>query len=159
MQRTTDISDTLHPNVQYVNPIYKIYGSRLNFSGEIQTIKCFEDNSLVRDALDSNGKNKILVVDAGGSKRCAMLGDQLVTKAIKNGWEGILMYGLIRDSDIIDEMSIGIRALGTHPLKSIKKNIGEKNIIVNFSGVTFTPGEYLYADKDGIIIIKEKISE
>jgi regulator of ribonuclease activity A len=154
---TADISDKLHPEVQYVEPIYHTYGALTNFSGQIETLKCFEDNSLVGEVLDTHGKNKVLVVDAGGSKRCAMLGDQLATKAISNHWAGVVIYGLIRDAEIINSMPIGIRALGVHPLKSVKKNIGEKHIKVSFSGVDFMPGAYLYADQDGIIVIKEEI--
>lgn len=118
---TADISDKLHPEVQYVEPIYNTYGALTSFSGQVETVKCFEDNSLVREILGTNGENKVLVVDAGGSKHCAILGDQLATKAINNHWEGVVIYGLIRDAEVISSMPIGIRALGTHPLKSVKK--------------------------------------
>ncbi|MBT7127307.1 MAG: ribonuclease E activity regulator RraA, partial [Candidatus Thioglobus sp.] len=124
----------------------------------IHTIKCFEDNSLVREVLDTNGQGRVLVVDAGGSKRCAMLGDQLAAKAVKNNWSGVIIYGLIRDSEMINEMPIGVRALGTHPLKSIKKGLGEVGLTLCFSGVNFIPGDYLYADQDGIIVVKELVS-
>ena len=159
MNKTTcDISDQLHPDVQYLEPVYKSYGGKTSFSGRIVTVKCYEDNSLVEEALKSNGKNSILVVDAGGSMNCAMLGDKRATDAIKNEWEGILVHGLIRDSATIKGMEIGILALGVCPLKSIKNGVGDSNLIVNFSGITFTPGEYLYADEDGVIVIKEKAS-
>ena len=157
-ETTCDISDQLHPDVQYLEPVYKSYGGKTSFSGRIVTVKCYEDNSLVEEALKSNGKNSILVVDAGGSMNCAMLGDKRATDAIKNEWEGILVYGLIRDSATIKGMKIGILALGVCPLKSIKNGVGDSNLIVNFSGITFTPGEYLYADEDGVIVIKEKAS-
>ena len=157
-ERTCDISDKLHPDVQYLEPVYKSYGGKTSFSGRIVTVKCYEDNSLVEEALKSNGKNSILVVDAGGSMNCAMLGDKRATDAIKNEWEGILVHGLIRDSATIKGMKIGILALGVCPLKSIKNGVGDSNLIVNFSGITFTPGEYLYADEDGVIVIKEKAS-
>ena len=159
MNKTTcDISDQLHPDVQYLEPVYKSYGGKTSFSGRIVTVKCYEDNSLVEEALKSNGKNSILVVDAGGSMNCAMLGDKRAADAIKNEWEGILVHGLIRDSATIKGMEIGILALGVCPLKSIKNGVGDSNLIVNFSGITFTPGEYLYADEDGVIVIKEKAS-
>ena len=159
MNKTTcDISDQLHPDVQYLAPVYKSYGGKTSFSGRIVTVKCYEDNSLVEEALKSNGKNSILVVDAGGSMNCAMLGDKRATDAIKNEWEGILVHGLIRDSATIKGMKIGILALGVCPLKSIKNGVGNSNLIVNFSGITFTPGEYLYADEDGVIVVKEKAS-
>ena len=157
-ETTSDISDKLHPHVQYLDPVYKSYGAKTSFSGRIVTVKCYEDYSFVEEALKSNGKNSILVVDAGGSMNCAMLGDKRATDAIKNEWEGILVHGLIRDSATIKGMKIGILALGVCPLKSIKNGVGDSNLIVNFSGITFTPGEYLYADEDGVIVIKEKAS-
>ena len=100
-ETTCDISDQLHPDVQYLEPVYKSYGGKTSFSGRIVTVKCYEDNSLVEEALKSNGKNSILVVDAGGSMNCAMLGDKRATDAIKNEWEGILVHGLIRDLSLI----------------------------------------------------------
>ena len=153
---TSDVSDKLHPNVQYLEPVYKSYGAKTSFSGRIVTVKCYEDNSLVETALRTNGKDSILVIDAGGSMNCAMLGDKRATDAINNEWEGILVHGLIRDSATINRMEIGVRALGVCPLKSIKKGVCDSNLIVNFSGVTFNPGEYIYADEDGVIVVKEK---
>ena len=119
--------------------------------GKISTIKCFEDNSLVREAVAEPGEGRVLVVDAGGSRRCAMLGDLLAAKAVENGWAGVLMNGLIRDSADIARMDLGVKALGTHPLKSVKKGVGERDVEVRFSGVRFVPGAYLYADEDGVI--------
>ena len=156
-ETTSDISDKLHPDVQYLEPVYKIYGAKTSFSGHIVTVKCYEDNSLVEEALKANGKESVLVIDAGGSMNCAMLGDKRAADAINNEWEGIIVHGLVRDSVAINGMELGIRALGVYPLKSIKKGVGDSNLIVNFSGVTFTPGEYLYADEDGVIVVKEKL--
>ena len=156
-ETTCDISDKLHPDVQYLEPVYKIYGAKTSFSGHIVTVKCYEDNSLVEKALKDNGKESVLVIDAGGSMNCAMLGDKRAADAINNEWEGIIVHGLVRDSVAINVMEIGIRALGVCPLKSIKNGVGDSNLIVNFSGVTFTPGEYLYADDDGVIVVKEKL--
>ena len=156
-ETTCDISDKLHPDVQYLEPVYKIYGTKTSFSGRIVTVKCYEDNSLVEEALKANGKESVLVIDAGGSMNCAMLGDKRAADAINNEWEGILVHGLIRDSVVINGMELGIRALGVCPLKSNKNGVGDSNLIVNFSGVIFTPGEYLYADEDGVIVVKEKL--
>ena len=125
MKSTCDISDQLHPHVQYLDPIFKSYGGKTAFSGRIVTIKCFEDNSLVEEALKMNGKGCVLVVDAGESLRCAMLGDKRASDAIKNEWEGIVVNGSIRDSVMINSMTIGIRALGVCPRKSIKKGNGK----------------------------------
>ena len=156
-ETSSDISDKLHPDVQYLEPVYKIYGAKTSFSGRIVTVKCYEDNSLVEEALKANGKESVLVIDAGGSMNCAMLGDKRAADAINNEWEGILVHGLIRDSVAINGMELGIRALGVCPLKSNKNGVGDSNLIVNFSGVIFTPGEYLYADEDGVIVVKEKL--
>ena len=158
MKSTCDISDQLHPNVQYLDPIFKSYGVKTAFSGRIVTIKCFEDNSLVEEALKMNGKGCVLVVDAGESLRCAMLGDKRASDAIKNEWEGIVVNGSIRDSVMINSMTIGIRALGVCPRKSIKKGNGKRNLTVDFSNVKFIPNHYLYADEDGVIVIENKVN-
>jgi len=158
MKSTCDISDQLHPHVQYLDPIFKSYGGKTAFSGRIVTIKCFEDNSLVEEALKINGKGCVLVVDAGESLRCAMLGDKRASDAFKNEWEGIVVNGSIRDSVMINSMTIGIRALGVCPRKSIKKGNGKRNLTVDFSNVKFIPNHYLYADEDGVIVIENKVN-
>ena len=158
MKSTCDISDQLHPHVQYLDPIFKSYGGKTAFSGRIVTIKCFEDNSLVEEALKMNGKGCVLVIDAGESLRCAMLGDKRALDAIKNEWEGVIVNGSIRDSVMINSMTIGIRALGVCPRKSIKKGNGKRNLTVDFSNVKFIPNHYLYADEDGVIVIENKVN-
>lgn len=149
--KTADLCDEYSDSLQICEPVFFSFGGRASFFGQISTIKCFEDNSLVREAVAEPGDGRVLVVDAGGSRRCAMLGDLLAAKAAANGWSGVLMYGLIRDSSDIAGMDLGVKALGTYPLKSVKKGVGERDIVVRFAGVTFTPGEYLYADEDGIV--------
>lgn len=138
--------------LRVLEPMLNSYGGRPEFHGRIATLKLFEDNSLVRSTLATPGEGRVLVVDGGGSLRCALVGDQLAALAVKNDWAGILVYGCIRDSRAIGEMEIGVMALDTHPLKSIKKNTGEASSMVSFGGVIFTPGHYLYADEDGILI-------
>lgn len=155
--KTPDLLDanedlTRAGTVRVVMPMFQRYGARSSFSGQIVTLKLFEDNSLVREAFAEQGKGKVLVIDGGGSLRCALVGDQLAILAQKNGWEGIVVYGCIRDSGDINQIDFGVRALDTHPLKSIKKGAGDRNIDVSFGGVTFKPGEWLYADEDGIIV-------
>ena len=156
MKSTCDISDEIYPNVQYLKPIFQSFGKKSTFSGRIVTIECFEDNSLVEEALKTNGNEYVLVVDAGASLQCAMIGDQRATDAIKNKWEGIIINGAIRDSAQINTMNIGIRALGTCPRKSIKNGVGKRGLDLTFSNVKFTPGHYLYADEDGVIVIENK---
>jgi len=144
----TDIGSSLF----VVTPMFQRYGGRTSFCGQIVTLKIFEDNSLVRTAFAEDGKGKVLVIDGGGSLRCALVGDQLAILAQKNGWEGVVVYGCIRDSGDINGIDIGVRALNTHPQKSIKKNVGDRDLAVTFGGVTFRPGEWLYADEDGVLV-------
>ncbi len=157
---TTDLCDRFENNVeigiQVASPIFRDFGGKRNFSGEIVTLKIFEDNSLVRMALDKSGAGKVLVIDGGGSLRCALLGDQLGLLAQKNGWQGVIVYGCVRDSDMLTTMDIGVRALAAHPKRSMKKGIGEQNISVRFADVTFTPGQWVCVDGDGVIVLKEK---
>ena len=154
--KTPDLCDEfeaeLGKTVRVVAPMFQRYGGRNSFSGEIVTLKVFEDNSLVREAFAENGQGKVLVIDGGGSLRCALVGDQLAILAQKNGWEGVVVYGCIRDSADINGIDIGVRALNTHPQKSIKKGVGDRNIAVTFGGVTFNPGDHLYADEDGVLV-------
>ena len=154
---TPDLCDEYPDLVSVLEPMLRNYGGRSSFGGEIVTIKCFEDNSLVREQVSQPGKGKVLVVDAGGSLRRACLGDMLAEKAVANGWEGILMYGCIRDADAIAELDFGVQALNTHPMKTEKRGIGDLNVEVTFGGVTFVPGQFTYADNNGVIISPEKL--
>ncbi len=154
MFAVTDLCDAYEDSVSVVEPIFKIYGKKRGFSGQIVTLKIFDDNSLVREMLSEQGKKRVLVVDGGGSQRCALVGGQLGALAEKNSWAGIIVFGCIRDVNEINDADIGVRALNIHPLKSKKKGVGDKNIPVKFGGVRFTPGEFLYADDDGIIVSK-----
>lgn len=163
MFKTPDLLDaneelTHSGAIRVVAPMFQRYGARPAFCGRIVTLKVFEDNSLVREAVGEAGKDKVLVVDGGGSLRCALLGDQLAILAHKNHWEGIIVYGCLRDSGDINLIDIGVRALNTMPLKSIKKGAGDRNINVSFGGVTFKPGEWIYADEDGIIVSSSKLT-
>lgn len=153
--QTADLSDKYAEKIQVADSIFKDFGGRSAFSGKIQTLKVFEDNSLVRKMLEQNGEGKVLVVDGGGSLRCALLGDMLGELAVSNGWEGIVIYGCIRDSSAIKQLPLGVKALNTNPLKSVKRNEGQENISVKFAGVSFVPDAYLYADEDGILVSEE----
>lgn len=155
---TTDLCDNHPDKVRVAEPLtFKDYGGAKQFHGQIETVKCFEDNSLVRKALEQNGLGKVLVVDGGGSMRCALLGDMLGELAVKNKWNGIVIYGCIRDSAAMATLQLGVKALAAIPLKSNKRNEGQQNIPVRFAGVDFVPGEFLYADEDGIIVSKEAL--
>lgn len=145
-------------SVRVVAPIFRSYGGRPSFSGRITTLKLFEDNSLVRELLAEDGAGRVLVVDGGGSMRCALVGDQLAILAHKNRWEGIVVYGCIRDSDDIKAIDLGVRALNTHPMKSVKKGVGERDLTVSFGGVRFKPGEWIYVDHDGVVVSAEALA-
>lgn len=155
---TPDLCDEYPELIQVVEPMFNNYGGRESFGGEIVTLKAFEDNSKVRELVATDGKGKVMVVDGGGSLRRAMLGDMLAEKAAKNGWEGIIIYGCIRDVDVIMETDLGVQALATNPLKTDKKGLGEVNVEVKFGGVVFVPGQYVYADNNGVIVSPEPLS-
>lgn len=150
--QTTDLCDANEDKVSVVSPMFRSFGGRTAFGGPVTTLKLFEDNALVRKTLEAAGNGRVLVIDGGGSMRCALVGDQLAALGVTNGWAGIVVYGCIRDSKAIAAMDIGVFALGTHPRKTVKRNTGEADLPVTFGGVTFVPGHYLYADEDGVIV-------
>lgn len=149
---TADLTDAHASEIQIVELPFRDFGGSRHFHGAISTVRAPEDNSRVRTALEGPGAGRVLVIDGGGSLRCALLGDQLAALAVKNGWSGVLVNGCIRDSEAISGMSLGVKALGTHPLKTQKRNEGEREVPVRFGGVTFTPGAFLYADGDGVVV-------
>lgn len=154
---TPDLCDA-YPDVQVVDPMFSNFGGRDSFGGQIVTVKCFEDNSRVKELVDQEGTGKVMVVDGGGSLRRALLGDMLAEKAAQNGWEGIVVYGCVRDVDVLAQTHLGVQALASHPMKTDKRGIGDLNIPVTFCGVTFRPGDYLYADNNGIIVSDKALS-
>ena len=149
---TTDLSDQLGDAATVAAPLFRDFGGNTRFAGRISTVKCHEDNSLVRSALAEPGEGRVLVVDGGGSLRCALLGDMLAAMGAENGWAGVLVYGCIRDCEEIGRTAIGVKALATHPRKSVKAGVGERDVAVRFADVTFLPGAYLYADPDGVLV-------
>ncbi len=149
---TPDLCDAYPDSVRVLEPMVHNYGGRDSFGGEIVTIKCFEDNSLVKEAAGTDGVGKVMVVDGGASLRRALLGDMIAENAAKNGWEGLIIYGCIRDVDAIAALDLGVQALGAIPLKTDKRGIGDLNVPVTFGGVTFNPGEYVYADNNGVVV-------
>ncbi len=154
---TADLYDEYEEQLQIATPMFNSYGAKKKFSGPAATVKVFEDNSLVRAALEEPGNGKVLVVDGEASLRCALLGDMLALLGEKNGWEGIIINGCIRDSAVIATMNIGVKALNTNPRKSVKKGAGERDVSISFADITIEPDDYVYADEDGIVISKEKL--
>ena len=149
---TADLCDEHGERVQVCEPVFRPYGGKHAFSGPVSTVRCFEDNTHVKEAVESPGGGRVLVVDGGGSRRRALFGDKLGSAAVKNGWAGLILYGCIRDSAELGQMNLGIRALGTMPLRSEKRGEGERDVPVRFAGVTFRPGDYVYADEDGVVV-------
>ena len=147
-----DICDDFHEELKVLDPLFADFGAKLRFSGEIVTVKCFEDNSLVRDLVGTEGNGRVIVVDGGGSLRRALLGDLLAAKAAKNGWQGLLINGCVRDVEILETIDLGIKALNAHPVKTDKRGEGQLNVPVEFGGVRIVPGRYLYADQNGVAV-------
>lgn len=149
---TCDLCDDHPEDVRVCEPMFASFGGRETFGGQIVTVKCHEDNSRVKELLATPGGGKVLVVDGGGSMRCALLGDLIGESAVKNGWEGVIVYGCVRDVDALIQLDLGVQALAAIPLKSVRKSVGELGLEVTFGGVTFTPGEFVYADNNGVIV-------
>jgi regulator of ribonuclease activity A len=136
---------------------FKNYGGRTSFGGQAVTVKCFEDNSRVKELLATDGDGRVLVVDGGGSMRCALLGDMIAESAVKHGWAGVIVYGCVRDVDAMRQMELGVQALASIPQKSTRKGIGEVGVTLQFGGVTIRDGDYVYADNNGILVAAEPL--
>jgi regulator of ribonuclease activity A len=155
--KTADLCDQFSDELDVCEPIFRDYGGRVQFAGAVRTIKCFEDNSLVRELTASPGNGSVLVVDAGGSLRRAVLGDMLGQKAVDNGWSGVLLYGCVRDTAAIGRMPLGVKAIAVCPLKTDKRGEGQRDIPVRFAGATFRPCDWVYADEDGVIVARRPL--
>jgi len=154
---TPDLCDQYPELVRVFDPIFTNYGGKTSFGGEVVTIKCYEDNSLVKEQAGTDGRGKVLVVDGGGSLRKALLGDMIAENAVKNNWEGIIIFGCIRDVDAISALDLGVQAINSIPLKTEKRGIGDLNIQLQFAGVTVRPGEFIYADNNGVIVANKSL--
>lgn len=137
---------------------YRHLGRKREFGGEIVTVKCFEDNTKAKALLETDGRGRVLVVDGAGSRGRALMGDNVAAIAIDNGWEGVFFNGCIRDSADIAAMELGVLALGATPRRPLKNNDGETGIVLEFAGATFRPGEYLYADDDGLLLSTQALT-
>lgn len=152
MFKTADLCDRFESKIAVASPVFRAYGKDAAFSGAIRTVKVHEDNALVKQTLSGAGNGCVLVIDGGASLRCALVGDQLAAIASDNGWSGLVVNGCIRDSELINKTALGVRALATHPRRSIKKGAGNIDVPVRFAEVVFVPGHYVYVDEDGIVI-------
>ncbi len=157
MVKTSDLCDRHGSDVTVAAPGFRSFGAQSAFSGEIATVKCHEDNALVRQALSAPGQGRVLVVDGGGSLRCALVGDQLAALGVANGWSGAIVNGCVRDSADLATIAFGVAALATNPRRSLKAGAGERDVPVTFAGVTFVPGHFAYVDADGIVVAQRRL--
>ncbi|ABI72056.1 putative 4-hydroxy-4-methyl-2-oxoglutarate aldolase [Shewanella frigidimarina] len=152
-----DLFDHYPEQLTLLSNPWKAFGAKSIFYGEVVTVKCFEDNSKVKSELAKKGHGKVLVVDGGGSTRRALLGDMIALNACDNGWEGIIINGCIRDAGTINTMPIGVQALGTNPIKTDKKDVGEVNVTIEIAGISISPGMMIYADLNGVAVSRQAL--
>jgi regulator of ribonuclease activity A len=154
---TPDIADEFPDQVAAIELPLRSYGARRQFSGEAVTVKCFEDNSLVKALVGTPGAGRVIVIDGGGSLRRALLGDMLAEQAAANRWAGLVINGAIRDVDQIGAIELGVQALGTCPLKTEKLGVGQQDVNLHIGGVSVGSGDYIYADSNGVLVAREKL--
>lgn len=152
MRSTPDLCDAYGDGLAVLEPGYLDFGGRAQFEGLCVTVKCFEDNSQVKALANTPGDGRVMVVDGGGSMRCALLGDMIATAAFHHGWAGFVIHGCVRDVEVLATLAIGVRALAAHPVKTDKRGLGDVDVPVTFAGVTIHPGDYLVADANGILV-------
>jgi regulator of ribonuclease activity A len=153
LRATADLVDDIGAGVRSCDTQFRQFGGKSMFAGRIHTVRCFEDNALLKSVLSEPGDGGVLVVDGGASLHCALVGDVIAGLGETNGWSGIIVNGVVRDSAALRSIDIGIKALGTNPRKSTKTGAGERGIHVEFGGITFVPGEIAYSDDDGIVVV------
>ncbi|MFE0756993.1 ribonuclease E activity regulator RraA [Inquilinus sp. NPDC058860] len=155
--KTADLVDAHDGQVRFCHLPFRMFGRRRSFWGPIATVKCFEDNALLKSMLQEPGDGRVMVVDGGASTRLALLGDQIAAILQSSGWSGIVINGAIRDSAEIDVMDVGVFCLGTSPKKSTKDGVGRRDVPVSFGEVEFRPGDHAYCDSDGVLVSAEKL--
>lgn len=155
--KTADLVDVYDDDVGFCNLPFLRFGRKQAFHGQVQTVKCFEDNVLLKQQLETPGNDRVLVVDGGGSTRVAILGDIIAGILLNSGWAGIIINGSIRDCAEIDEMNVGVRCLATTPKKSSKDGAGKTGVPVSFGGVSIKPGDWIYCDADGVLVAERKL--
>ena len=154
---TSELCDLYAEQVDVVEPIFSSFGGVSNFYGKVTTVKCFENNGLIAEVLEENGEGRVLVIDGGGAVRRGLIDAELAQLAVDNGWEGIIVYGAVRQIQQLENLDIGIHALAPIPVSADESSAGESDIPVNFGGVTFFPEDYIYADLTGIILSQEPL--
>jgi regulator of ribonuclease activity A len=150
---TADLVDDIGPDVRSCDVQFRQFGGRTQFAGPISTVRCLQDNALLKSVLSTPGEGGVLVIDGEGSLHTALVGDVIAELARSNGWAGLVVHGAVRDAAALRELDLGIKALGTNPRKSSKTGAGERDVTVSFGGVTFAPGDIAYSDDDGIVVV------
>jgi regulator of ribonuclease activity A len=150
---TADLADEHGSAALSCDVQFRQFGARRTFSGRITTVECDEDNALMREALEEAADGRILVVDGGGSVHSALLGDQMATLAVGNGWTGVVINGAVRDVAVLAGIDLGVKAVGSNPRRSRKTRTGTRDVDVTFGGVTFRPGDLIHSDDDGIVVL------
>jgi regulator of ribonuclease activity A len=150
---TADLVDDIGPDVRSCDVQFRQFGVRTQFAGPITTVRCLEDNALLKSVLSTPGDGGVLVIDGAGSLHAALVGDLIAELAHSNGWAGLVIHGAVRDAAALRGIDLGIKALGTNPRKSSKTGAGERDVTVSFGGVTFVPGDIAYSDDDGIVVV------
>jgi regulator of ribonuclease activity A len=150
---TADLVDDIGSDVRSCDVQFRQFGGRPEFAGPISTVRCFQDNALLKSVLSDAGDGRVLVIDGDASLHCALVGDVIAELARAGGWEGLIVHGAVRDAATLRTLDLGIKALGTNPRKSTKTGAGERDVAVTFGGVTFAPGEIAYSDDDGIVVV------
>lgn len=150
---TADLVDEIGPDVRSCDVQFRQFGARAQFAGSISTVRCYEDNALLKSVLSTRSDGGVLVIDGAGSLHTALVGDVIAELARSNGWVGLVVHGAVRDTAALRKIDIGIKALGTNPRTSAKTGAGERDVVINLGGVPFVPGELAYSDDDGIIVV------
>lgn len=150
---TADLVDDIGPEVRSCDVQFRQFGGRAEFAGPISTVRCHQDNALLKSVLSEPGDGRVLVIDGGGSLHTALVGDLIAGLACSNGWAGLIVHGAVRDSTALRDIELGIKALGTNPRKSSKTGAGTRDVTVQFGGVEFVPGNIAYSDDDGIVVV------
>ena len=153
---TPDLCDQF-PDVQVAEPVFRSFGGQARFAGPAVTVHCLNDNSRVRELAATPGEGRVIVVDGGGSLRRALLGDMIATNAVKHGWAGFLLFGCVRDVEILSTLPLGVLALAAHPMKTDRRDLGEVDVPVAFAGVSIAPGHWIYADANGVIAARTRL--
>ena len=150
---TADLVDEIGPGARSCDTQFRQFGGRREFAGPISTISCFHDNALLKSTLSEPGDGRVLVIDGAGSLHAALVGDVIAELARRNGWAGLIVHGAVRDAATLATLDIGIKAMGTNPRKSTKTGAGERDVLVEFGGITFEPGAIAHSDDDGIVVV------